>query len=187
MSTIFEEIKQNNKNYTPQRSQQWFKTNVTNAFSGMGTQRFLGQNLTLQTKTIYPGGMFFFGYNPKFKSELPFYDNFPLVLPFSEDAKHFTGLNLHYMAPQYRMMILDKLLGISSNKMIPDNLKKNLSWQYLKRIAGQRVAEHAVKQYLKGYVMTSFVSVPTKDWSIAVHLPLARFVGASEQSVWRKM
>lgn len=187
MSTIFEQIRLENKNYNPNRSLEWFRSNITNAMKGIGTQQFLGQNITLQTQQIKPGGLYFFGYDPKFKEELPFYDKFPLLLPFGGDAKHFIGLNLHYIAPQYRVMILDKLLGFSKNEMIPDKMKTQLSWQLLKRIATTRVAEHAVKQYLRGYVKTRFVSVPTKDWPIAVHLPLARFVKASEQQVWRKM
>ena len=154
---------------------------------GIGPQAFLGKNLSLQSTSLAPGQLVMYGYDPKFKDELPVYDKFPLLLPFSVDAKHFMGLNLHYIAPQYRIELLDKLLGFSKNEMIPDRLKMQLSWKYLQGIAKHKGISYSVKQYLHGYVKTRFVNIPTKDWVIACYLPLARFEKKSEQSVWAGM
>ena len=185
--TLFEELRAKHQDYSPNKSAAWFNKNVTVAMQNVGPQKFLGQNITLQTTQVKPGSLMMFGYDAKNKEELPFYDKFPLLLPFHVDAKHFIGINLHYMPPAYRIAILDKLLGFTKNEMIPDKLKIQLSWTLLKNISKNNATKFAVKKYLHGYVKTRFVSIPTKDWVLACYLPLARFAKADEKTVWSKM
>ena len=52
-----------------------------------------------------PGKLYMFLYDPKHKETLPYYDMFPLVFPFSKDSTGFTGLNMHYLPYQMRIML----------------------------------------------------------------------------------
>lgn len=184
--SLFDDVK-NNPKYTPANSIQWFQHYVTNAFRNMGTQKFLGLNQPQQTSLVVPGKMIFFGYDPKGKDELPFYDKFPLLLPFNADSTHFIGLNLHYLPPLKRILILDNLLNFSINKTINPKKKIQLSWELLKTVSNNKAISFCVKKYLFGHVKTRFVTVKTDDWVIASMLPLARFSKATEQQVWRKI
>ncbi len=186
--SIFEDIKKHNADYSPNNSVKWFRQNVTNAFASMGTQQFLGKNLSKQVKTITPkeiGKMVFFGYDPKGKDKLPYYDKFPMILPFYVDRTHFMGINLHYLDPRKRLTILDGLLKFSTDGKIDDNMKVKLSWQLLQKVADHRAAANSVKKYIFAeHVKTNFVIVDPSDWPIAVFLPLCRMVKKSEQAVW---
>ncbi|MDP6772405.1 MAG: hypothetical protein QF704_16990, partial [Anaerolineales bacterium] len=42
------------------------------------------------------------------------------------------------------------------------------------------------KHYLWNHVRTSFLNITADEMPIAIFLPVARFVGATEQSVWRR-
>lgn len=184
MTSIFDEIKKNPK-YNPENSARWFQTNVTNAFKNLGQQQFLNQNKALQSKTIVPGYLYYFGYDPKFKDELPFYDRFPLILPFAMDNTHFTGINLHYLPPPKRIIILDKLIQFAKNKNQPEKMKLELSWKMLMSLSENKAIKYSVKKYLKGHVKTNFISVPMDDWVIACMLPMQRFTRASDTEVWK--
>jgi hypothetical protein len=188
--------------YNPNNSVTWFKTKVQQLTSGeMSTQKFLGDNQAYQKSgrgknVIVPGQLVMFGYDPKGKDTLPMYDKFPLLLPFGVDGVHFIGLNIHYMAPMYRVALLDKLLVASNNKMMTDRLKLKTSWEILKSASDQKRLNFSVKMYLWGHVKTNFIVIPTVDWPTCCFLPLARFMlrdnrgnmkAATENQIWRKM
>ncbi len=61
------------------------------------------------------GKMYFYFYDPKTKESMPYYDQFPLVIPIEKYNDGFLGLNLHYIHPKHRMILLDKLSDTLSN------------------------------------------------------------------------
>ena len=182
--SIFEDIRKDKK-YSATNSVAWFRKNVTNAFQNLGTQQFMGDNQASQTSRIVPGTMVFFGYDPKYKDELPYYDKFPLILPFHVDSTHFMGLNLHYLPPQMRILLLDKLLHFNRNKDTAPKMKIQMSWELLKGISQTKAVEYSVKKYLHGQVKSKFIVITPDDWPIACMLPLARFAKADEKTVWK--
>jgi len=184
MSNIFDDIKKNPK-YNSNNSASWFRQNVTDAFRNLGQQQFMEKNKMRQTTKVSPGQMIFFGYDPKYKEELPFYDKFPLLLPFYIDSTHFMGLNLHYLPPPKRLIILDKLVQTAVDKTLPDKMKLKLSWSLLTSLSENKLVKYSVKKYLYGHVKTNFINVPTSDWPLAIWLPMARFEKANQQEVWK--
>ena len=62
------------------------------------------------------GKMYFYYYDPKTKDKLKYYDRFPLVIPIETYPDGFLGLNLHYIHPKHRLILLDKLSDTASNK-----------------------------------------------------------------------
>ena len=61
------------------------------------------------------GRMSMFIYDPKTKQKLPFYDTFPLVLPFELIRGGFIGLNFHYLPYGLRFKLLEQLQQFATN------------------------------------------------------------------------
>ena len=55
------------------------------------------------------GHLYMFEYKAKTKW-LPYYDTFPLVYVMKASPDEFWGVNLHYMAPKKRIMVIKKLM-----------------------------------------------------------------------------
>ena len=84
----------------------------------------------LRNRTMI-GRMYFYFYDPKHKATLPYYDRFPLVLPVERYPDGFLGLNLHYIHPKHRMILLDKLSDTMSNDTYDEKTKLKINYRYL--------------------------------------------------------
>lgn len=173
--SLFDEVK-NNPKYSPRNSVQWFVSNINKLTknTNIGPQSVLGMSQGFQTTSIRPGGMYFFMYSAKYKDSLPYWDSFPLILPFNAKGDHFWGLNLHYLPYGARLALLDRLMKIPTTGK--DNKKRlQLSWTLLSNAARFPEVAPCVKQYIRGYVKSMFVEVPMDAWAIAAMLPVQRF------------
>jgi len=183
------------------KSVEWYTKMVRTPMEGMSVQKFLGDNQPHQAKTIMPGQMVHFFYSPKNKDDrtkLPFYDTFPLLLPFPispemtkkkpmiTNSTHFIGLNLHYIHPKMRMVLLSKLMTFIDDDSLPAKAKLNLSWRTISSVSMMPQAQQCVKLYLKKHVKSNFIIVPPKEWDMVVWLPSERFKNASAEEVWGK-
>lgn len=166
------------------RSWSWYENKVRNAAAGMSAQRFLGDNIAHQTKTVSPGDMIMYFYDPKTKNDLPYYDTFPLLLPFGMDEKHFTGLNLHYISPAQRAVLLQKLMEYVTDDKLSPKTKINASWSVLKNASTFPEVAPCVKQYLFGRVKSNYIVIPPKEWEYVIWLPLEKFKKSSNEAVW---
>lgn len=138
----------------------------------------------LKTTTII-GKMYFYYYNPKTKETLPFYDRFPLVMPielYSDGS--WLGLNLHYISPELRLSLLDKLSEYKTNTKYDATTKLRLSYQLLQGAKRFRLAKPCLKRYLPGHVQSKFLEIPADEWDIACVLPSEFFMKTSKQQVW---
>lgn len=152
----------------------------------MSPQKLMGANQSFQTTKITPGTMIAFFYDPKTKDKLPYYDTFPMNLPFSVTATHFTCLNLHYLHPSQRKQLLDKLVTIKENKHMQEKATIRISWELISNVAKFPEVQHCVKSYLFGHVKSNFIVIPKEDWHHAIFLPLERFKKATNAQVWGK-
>ena len=167
------------------RSRSWFDKQVASmAKQQLTPNKVLQGNPDQLVTRIMPGHLYMFAYDPKLKKELPYYDRFPLVFPFSKTPDGFIGLNMHYLPYQLRIALLDNLLVFRSNNRLDETTKLKYSWQVLDGVSRYKAAQPCVKQYLIGHVRTQFRQVESKDWATAMLLPVERFVGASKQQVW---
>lgn len=134
---------------------------------------------------VRPGLLYMFLYTPKNSAQLPYYDRFPLVFPFDVTEKGFTGLNMHYLPPVYRAVLMDSL----SNFVIPnenENLTRiKLSYELLTSMSRLRYYKPAVKQYLNNYTRSKFLLIPSSEWNIAMMLPLERFAKKNIRTVFQ--
>lgn len=187
-NSILELIKQN-KEYNSKNSVQWFQRQIKSIIGKdqLSSTDMLRQNQGNLTTRILPGRMYMFVYDPKGKDSLPFYDKFPLVIPFSKEQGHFRGLNFHYLPYSQRIILLDALIRVGQKSTMKNmNEELRLSWQIVRSAAKMKIAAPCVKMYLNGHVKTRFVEIPKDDWATAIMLPTHSFVGSSANKVWTK-
>jgi hypothetical protein len=128
--------------------------------------------------------MYFYFYDPKTKDTMPYYDRFPLVIPIESYNDGFLGLNLHYIAPKYRMALLDKLSVTASNKTYDEKTKLRLNYKYLANASRVFEATPCIKRYLFSQIQSRFLEITADEWDIAALLPMESFVGASTSKVY---
>ena len=130
------------------------------------------------------GRMYFYFYDPKTKDSLPYYDRFPLVIPIERYSDGFLGLNLHYIHPKQRIILLDKLSEVASNDEYNETTKLRISYKYLAAASKVFEANPCIKRYLFGHVKSRFLEISADEWDIAVMLPTENFIGASTSKVF---
>jgi hypothetical protein len=155
---------------------EWFK----NKLKQLTTKNNANKNTSnaVVTTNIEIGKLYFFIYDPKWKMTLPYYDTFPLVLFIEKYNDSYLGLNLHYIYPQHRIVLLDKLIQLKQNA--------KLSYALLSGASKLNEFQPCLKKYLKTHVKSKFMEIPAKDWAYAAMLPNAEsFVKATKEEVWK--
>jgi hypothetical protein len=138
---------------------------------------------SLKDSTII-GKMYFYYYDPKTKEKLKYYDRFPLVIPVEEYKDGFLGLNLHYIHPKNRVILLDKLSETLSNSQYDEKTKFRVSYNFLKSASKAFEATPCIKRYLFNHVQSRFLQINADEWDIAALLPVEDFKGASTSQVY---
>lgn len=135
---------------------------------------------------VFIGKMFFFFYDPKTKATLPYYDRFPLVLPIELYDDGFLGLNLHYLDPGMRVMLLDRLAEYANNKKFDATTKLRLSYDIIANASKLDMAQPCIKRYLFGHVQSRFINIEASEWDMAAFLPSEMFVKQDKRTVWKE-
>lgn len=177
----FETIK--NKAGDTTKSVRWYQDQIKR-LSGLSPTNLLKSGST--STSIVPGNMYMFFYDAKYKNKLPYWDMFPLVLPFNSVPGGFLGINLHYMPYLVRVKLLGSLQEFATEEENPDSRKIAASWSVLNGLSSVAPIKDSVKHYLYENVNSRFVKIKYSDWIIASQLPVEKFVGATKQQVWRK-
>lgn len=144
----------------------------------------LTKDRTRRVDDFTVGKMYFFSYDAKGKKTLPYYDRFPLVLPIEQYSDGFLGLNLHYVPPNYRAMLLDSMMDIISNKRFDESTRFRASYSLLNGSSRYHIFKPCVKRYLYTQMRSKFISIDASEWDIAIFLPFERFVGAGAGTVF---
>ncbi len=138
------------------------------------------------TGKLTPGRPMFFYYDPKHKDTLPYYDQFPLAIPFAKTPEGFNALNLHYLDYKPRMMLFKELTSIFETNRNTEAAKIKYSWELIRGVSKLRAAAPCIKQYLYSQVKSPFCEIPPESWYTVMLLPVQRFVGASKEQVWKE-
>jgi len=137
----------------------------------------------LKDKSIL-GRMYFYFYDAKMKEMLPYYDRFPLVIPIERYQDGFLGLNLHYISPRQRVILLDKLSNYLNNHKYDETTRIRLSYDHLKNASTIYEGIPCIKKYLYKQVKSRFLEITADEWDIAALLPTEYFSGASKNKVF---
>ena len=161
----------------------WFREKVRQA-GASAKMKAVTPNQLLRRQpddNILLGKMFFYKYDPKFAKKLPYWDMYPLVFPFEKAPGGFYGLNLHYIPPRDRAVLMDNLNQYASNNKYDKTTRLELSYRLLKRY-GRAVP--CVKRYLGDRIVSQTVRIDADEWEVAIFLPVERFQKASKGEVW---
>lgn len=168
------------------KSKSWFEQQVYQlSRQNITPPKVLNGNPDQTVSSIIPGHLYMYMYDPKLKAELPYYDRFPLVFPFSKTEDGFIGLNMHYLPYQHRMVLLDRLMAFRTNKRMDETTRLRYSWAAIDGMSKFAAAQPCVKRYLLSHVRSKFRKINADDWATAMLLPVERFVGASKEAVWQ--
>lgn len=114
------------------------------------------------------GQMYMFQYDPKYRTTLPYYDAFPLVIITGARKGGFIGMNLHYLPPPLRAKLLDSILGNTASVGLP-----------------RQYVEPTIHRYLNNHVRSRFAKVDKPEWEIATFLPTAQWRKAPASTVYK--
>lgn len=161
----------------------WFREKVKQAGASVKMKAVTPNQLLRRQPddNILLGKMFFYKYDPKFAKKLPYWDMYPLVFPFERAPGGFYGLNLHYIPPRDRAVLMDNLNQYASNNKYDQTTRLELSYRLLKRY-GRAVP--CVKRYLGDRIVSQTVRIDADEWEVAIFLPVERFQKASKGEVW---
>jgi hypothetical protein len=165
-----------------EKSMSWYKAQIK-SLSSITPNRLLSNAPDL-TSRILPGNMYMFFYDAKHQDKLPYWDMFPLVLPFRSVQDGFFGLNLHYLPYGARFKLLGYLHDLSIKKEMSEDNRLRLNWRLLNSASRFAPAKACVKHYLYEQLKSRFLQVQYPDWITAAMLPVERFVGANKTAVW---
>lgn len=165
--------------YTAKNSYDWFRKHVL-MLGDVRPQRMVNQ---ATFTNLMPGFMYLYKYDPKLKEKLPYWDRFPLIIPFNKDDEGFIGLNIHYLHPRTRLILLAKLHQF---ERVQGNYEKKLilKWEFIKSVSRYPEVQPCVKRYLWEHVRSKFLKVPDDDWVVVSQIPTQQFIGAKETKVW---
>ena len=105
------------------------------------------------------GRMYFYFYDPKTKDKLPYYDRFPLVIPIERYNDGFLGLNLHYIHPKQRLILLDKLSDTLTNDKYDETSRLRVSYPFLSSASKIFEATPCIKRYLFSHIESRFLEI----------------------------
>ena len=159
----------------------WLTTKISNL---RVTRQALLQDKEKLRNTAFIGRMYFYYYDPKLKDMLPYYDRFPLVIPIEQHSDGILGLNLHYINPKQRIILLDKLSEFATNSAYDETTRLKLSYVILKQASRVYEQKPCIKKYLYKHIESRFLEITADEWDIAAMLPVETFVGASSGKVW---
>lgn len=177
-----EDLFKNIKLTDSKKSVEWYRKQVSNL--GANPNRLMANTKKLTTR-LQPGKMYMFFYDAKLKDTLPYWDKFPLVIPFRRVPDGFYAINLHYLPYGARFKILNILNEISETTGKDENKKLLLNWRLLNSTSSLNPIKACVKHYLDDFVQSRFLEVNYSDWVTAAMLPVEQFVGASKNKVWQ--
>ena len=163
MATVFDKILDTT---TGPKSYDWYRKKVASMTTPGARSLIRSGKATLRPKY---GIMNLFGYDPKHKDKLPYYDTFPLILPLEPAKGGFIGLNFHYLKPGARVAFLRSLANEATDKRFDKKTRYNINWR------NNTFMRKTAKHYLFNHVRTSFLNITADEMAIAIFLPVARF------------
>jgi hypothetical protein len=175
-------------NARTRRARNWLKTEVANAVlptNVRGASLLRDKQKQTTPSNLRPGKLYFYYYDPKYKDVLPYYDRFPLVLPIDLYKDGWLGLNFHYIRPNERLLLMDKLYETLTDDNFDEKTKLRANYGLLLGASRFGAFKPCVKRYLVNHVVSRIIEIDANDWEIALMLPVDSFYGAKRNEVYK--
>ena len=177
MASVFDRIKV--RAGDTDRSATWYRSQVNRIASGKTAGQLFREGKLQARPSV--GRLNLFGYNPKLRAKLPYYDIFPLVLPLEPIKGGFMGMNFHYLPPLLRFRLLERMQARASDRRFDSKTRFEVAYDDVKNI---KIVKPTIKKYLYAYCQTCFLRINADDAAVAIYLPVQRFKKAPEATVY---
>lgn len=172
------------------KSLEWFRSNVVK--SRIPAQAVIKSPSVRYVNKLEAGKLYLYGYDAKTKKKLPYFDRYPLIIPYAAAIGGWYGINFHYLDYRSRLFLFSELLKITNNKRFDKTTRIKAKVALMGSLA-KRVPQFypCSKRYLMTQVRSRIVEIQPEHWPIAVFLPVASFTndkGAtiSTEAVWKE-
>ncbi len=174
MANPFLQIRPNSD--SGRKSFNWYMNQVRQIMRGVSTpSSAIANDIGKPVSQFDIGSMYLFRYDAKWKDKLPYFDAFPLCLPFEPTKDGFWGLNLHYLPYMMRAQLLGKLIETTNDRAIDDKTTMRYNWELLSNSAQFPEVKPCVKRYLTKQIRSRFFEINPQDWKGAIFLPVEDF------------
>lgn len=136
----------------------------------------LGKDMIKTPVDVNIGQMFFFMYRAE-TPNLLVWDAYPISIIISVSQDHFIGLNLHYIPPVLRLLVLDELIKIDKDKRMPVNKRLGTKAIFLEKIKNDKVYAHCVKKYRRDRQRSPLLRIQPSEWITVSQLNLQKWIG----------
>jgi hypothetical protein len=165
------------------KSWNWFREYIRKNLNSMRTSQVMIGNPQIKSFPMH-GEFYFYVYDAKYKSTLPYWDSFPLTLILDVSESHFLGINFHYLSPKHRMWLFSELSELKNNSRYNKNTRIIATYQRMKMLSKFPLVQHSIKRYLFKQTRSKFITVDPKVWGLCIQLPVERFHNSSNKNVW---
>ena len=156
-------LNKNQGNVKTRNARDWFqrraralKSELRNKFTQVDTaDEFYAKSKKTNKRNIGPGSIFAYFYDPKYKKELKYYDRFPLALLVGPAPGGYYRINLHYLHPRIRAILLDRLMTYAIGTK--ETLRLKISYRLLKSTSRLKAFRPCFKHYLKKHIRSRMV------------------------------
>jgi hypothetical protein len=165
-------------------SLKWLMAKIADV-RGVRVAKSISNDKVRQVNKFILGGLYCFYYNPKGKTDLPYYDQFPMVLALERYNDGFLGLNFHYLPIKYRVVFLDKLMNFAMMGDAGEIMRMRVTYDILTASKRLKLFKPCIKRYLSSHIQSKILTIQPNEWDIAALLPLQQFKGATAPEVWQ--
>jgi hypothetical protein len=165
-------------------SLKWLMAKIADV-RGVRVAKSISNEKVRQVNKFILGGLYCFYYNPKGKMDLPYYDQFPMVLALEKYNDGFLGLNFHYLPIKYRVVFLDKLMNFATMGDAGEIMRMRVTYDILTASKRLKLFKPCIKRYLSSHIQSKLLTIQPNEWDIAALLPLQQFKGATAPEVWQ--
>ena len=156
-------------------SLRWFQQRVKTL--KITSEAFYRQSSLNKARRYLEGRMYTFFYDAKYKEKLPYWDRFPVVLILDMYQGGFSGLNLHYIPPRYRVRLLYELYKYIrlDDDTRDENMKPHIRIRYemLRGMSKMKFFKPCYKRYLTQHIDGRALEITSDYWDVMAMLPLA--------------
>lgn len=164
---------------------QSFRRSIRIPDQGLGTNRDAQAAPRIKMEMV--GNLYFFSYDPLNAKTMPYYDRFPLVMPFETTNDGIIGINFHYLPPIHRAILMDRILESFENENDARRVlnRTRFSYEVLEAMGPRyKYYKPAIKRYKFRQMRSRMLMLDEEEWKTSIFLPVHRFVGAKDAQVW---
>jgi hypothetical protein len=161
-----------------QESLEWFRQNLRSIrmSSGAIQETFRKSYQAKYASRVELGRIYMYMYDAKWKEKLPYWDRFPLVIPFRRANRGFYGVNLHYIQPLHRALLMQEVYeNFLSNDNFDDETLIRIRYATIMSVTRLKYARPCIKRYLTNHIDSRIIDVPIDQWDMVAMIPSQQF------------